>query len=211
VRRTALVVGALALLGPLTACGKGSGASALPAPAVSAPAGAAPSASPAPSDAPTLRPSAIADPGLPSTLGDGKLTDGQIKQLAQYFEDKVAAAYAAGDADALAHYLAGMQLIGNRATIEKLNSLHRRNVYSITIRKVDVSTNAGGHLIFDITAEETRNYFVDSTAATPTPLNNGLPGARAVDETIFLDFNPGNRTWYWTGEKAQQAGTGTDG
>jgi len=208
-RRTVLAAGALSLIGSLPACGKGSGTAAAPPAPVQTAASAAPSASATPSDQPTLSPSAIADPGLPSTIGDTKLTDDQILRLAQYFEDKVAEVYAAGKADDLAHYLAGMQLIGNRATIEKLNSLNRRNIYSITIHKVDVSTNANGHLIFDIAGEETRNYFVDSTAATPAPLNNGLPGPRAVNETIFLDFNQDNHTWYWTGEKAQQDPGGT--
>jgi hypothetical protein len=147
----------------------------------------------------------VADPGLASTIGPGKLSVAQVKALAQYFEDKVSAAYANGDADALDHYLAGPMLSGNRATINVLNSQHKLNVYRIKVGKVTIETSDTHSVIFDMTGDMVLDYFVDS--ATQKVLENGLPGPSQVQFAVFLDENPKTHTWYWTGEKSETSGS----
>jgi hypothetical protein len=154
---------------------------------------------------PTLSTADVADPGLPSTIGPGELTAAQVKELAQYFEDKVSAAYADGDADALDHYLAGPMLSGNRATINVLNSQNKLNVYRIKVGKVTIETNDTHSVIFDMTGDMVLNYFVDS--ATHKVIDNGLPGPSQVQFSVFFDENPKTHTWYWTGEKSETADT----
>jgi hypothetical protein len=148
----------------------------------------------------TFTASQVANPGLPSKVGAGKLSTPTIKRLAQYFEDKVSHAYATGNADALRHYLAGPMLTGNIATINLLNQKHRRNVFRIKVQSVKVVANTSHRIIFDLTGDMTVNYFFDPS--THKILNRGLPGPSQVQFTVFLDQNPKSGTWYWTGEKA---------
>jgi hypothetical protein len=152
----------------------------------------------------------IADSGLASQVGDGKLSAATVKELMQYFEDKVSAAYAAGDADALDHYLAGPMLSGNRATINVLNSQNKLNVFRIRVGKVTIETNEKSSVIFDMTGDMVLDYFVDSL--THKVLQNGLPGPSPVQFSMFFNENPKTHTWYWTGEKsgtgAKSSGTG---
>jgi hypothetical protein len=147
----------------------------------------------------TIPASEIADPGLPSQVGPAPLTTAVLTKLMQYFEDNVAQAYKAGDADALYHYLAGSMLTGNRATINLLDSRNQRNVYQITVQSVTLDTSDPDRVVFDMSGDMPINYFFDPT--TNTPLDNGLSTAGPVDFEIFIDYNPANHTWYWTGEQ----------
>jgi hypothetical protein len=156
----------------------------------------------------TLTDDQIADPGLPSTIGPGgKLSKIQVIELMQYFEDKVNDAYAQGRAEDLAHYLAGPQLNGNRATVLLLNAQHRRNVVKIQVTDVTIQANETNKLVFDLAADMTADYFVDTSTTPNTVLNNGLPGPSRLQFLVFLDYNPNNHTWYWTGEQAQTGRT----
>ncbi|MBV9871401.1 MAG: hypothetical protein JO214_12355 [Frankiaceae bacterium] len=191
----------------LTGCSSGSGGGA-PSADASAP---APTVSttqlPGPSGAPaqTLTAAQVADHGLPSRVGPGKLSTPTIKRLVQFFEDKVSHAYATGNADALRHYLAGPMLTGNVATVNLLTQKHRRNVFRIKVQSVKPVANTENRIILDLTGDMTVNYFFDP--ATHKILDHGLPGPSQVQFTVFLDRNPKTHTWYWTGEKA---GTSND-
>jgi hypothetical protein len=156
---------------------------------------------PHPSAHSSLSPEVLADPGLPSKLGPGPLTATQTKQLLQDLEDHVAQAYGAGDADALYRYLAGPMLTGNRATVSLLNTRHQRNVFRIQLGSVTIDKADSSRVVADVTADETLDYFADT--ATRKVLNSGLPGPSHLSVTVFLDYNPGNHTWYWTGQQAQ--------
>jgi hypothetical protein len=159
---------------------------------------------------PVISASALEDPGLPSQVGAGPLTEPVVQQLMQYFEDRVTDAYSKGDADSLYHYLAGGMLTGNRATINVLNSQHKRNVLHVDVTSVQIGINQANRVTLDMTGQMTRNYFTDLT--TGSTLVGGLPGPSKVSFMIFLDFNPTNHTWYWTGQgKGQGGGTGTSG
>jgi hypothetical protein len=209
-RRIAVTaIGGALLALALSGCGSGgtSAHTASPAiassPAVSPPAVSSPSV---PASAPTLTAEQVADTGLPSKVGPGKLSTPTIKRLIQFFEDKVSRAYATGNADALDHYLAGPMLNGNRATISFLTSKQKRNVYKIRVETVKPQTNEAHHVIVQMTGDMTLNYFFNP--ATRKVLDNGLPGPSQVQFTIFLDQNPKTKTWYWTGEKALTGTTG---
>jgi hypothetical protein len=201
-----------------SACGSGSGsvagvsrpnpASTLARPAPPAPLGPlAPSATSGAS--PTLTAADVADDGLPSKVGPGKLSTPTIKKLTQYFEDRVARAYATGNADALAHYLAGPMLSGNRATIALLNGKQRLNVFRLKVESVKPQTNEAHHLIINLTADMVLDYFVSTT--THKVIDNGLPGPSQVQFVIFLDQNPKTHTWYWTGEQSAAAASSGSG
>jgi hypothetical protein len=186
-----------------TACGSASHGTPSAAPAASVtqpPAPAAGPIAPTSTSAPKLGAQQVADTGLPSKVGAGKLSTPTIKRLMQFFEDKVSRAYATGDANALEHYLAGPMLTGNRATINYLASQHKRNVFRIKVESVKPQANTAHRIILDMTGDMTVNYFVDPR--TRKVLNNGLPGPSQVAFTVFLDQNPATGTWYWTGEKA---------
>jgi hypothetical protein len=208
IRPGSIRIGSLAAVAALgfavAGCSSSSTPSAVPSPSVSP--SSSPSVVPVPpgravKTTPPLSTAEVADPGLPSTIGPGKLTVAQVKQLAQYFEDKVSAAYADGDADALDHYLAGPMLSGNRATINLLNSQNKLNVYRIRVGKVTIETSGKNSVIFDLTGDMVLNYFVD--AKTHKVLENGLPGPSQVQFAVFFNENPKNHTWYWTGEKSE--------
>ncbi|HEY2794510.1 MAG TPA: hypothetical protein VGJ28_19270, partial [Micromonosporaceae bacterium] len=154
----------------------------------------------APLAAPTLSAEQIADTGLPSTVGPGKLSAPTLKRLMQFFEDKVGRAYATGNADLLDHYLAGPMLSGNRATIGLLSAQHRRNVFKIQVQSVKAQSNQADEVILEMTGDMTLNYFFDPR--THKILDHGLPGPSQVQFTVFLNQNPATHTWYWTGEKA---------
>jgi hypothetical protein len=199
----ALIVGGGLILTSLTGCSSGS-----KTPAAAPPPPVAVSSAPPPAPVP-LAPSPtrqvltarqVADSGLPSKVGAGKLSTPTIKRLMQFFEDKVSHAYATGHANALTHYLAGPMLTGNRATINLLTSKQKRNVFRIKVQSVTPQTNQAHHLIFDMTGDMTVNYFFDPR--THKVLDNGLPGPSQVQLIVFLDQNPKTGTWYWTGEKA---------
>lgn len=148
---------------------------------------------------PTVAAAQLADPGLPSQVGHAPLAGPTLQTLVQYLEDRVADAYARSDPDALYRYLAGSMLTGNRATIKLLTSRHQRNVFAIKVASVTVDTTDANRIVADITAQMTTNQFVDTT--TNQTLAGG-PGGAALRFTIFLDFNPTNHTWYWTGQRA---------
>jgi hypothetical protein len=143
--------------------------------------------------------SAIADAGLPSKVGPGPLKAPQVKLLMQFFENHVAQDFANGDATGLQTYLAGTMLTGNKGTINVLNSQSRRNIYNIDVTKVIINNNETDRVVFEMKGNMTVDYFEDST--TKQPVANELPGPSAVDFLVFLDFNPANHTWYWTGEQ----------
>jgi hypothetical protein len=157
----------------------------------------------------TLTAADVADPGLPSKIGPGKLSNATIKKLVQYFEDNVAKAYADGDANALEHYLAGPMLSGNRATITLLAKQDKLNIFRIRVQKITAETNEAEHVIIDMTGDMVLNYFIDSK--THKILENGLPGPSQVQFAIFLDRNPKTNTWYWTGEQSETTGGATSG
>jgi hypothetical protein len=163
-------------------------------------------ASASPSPASSFSAAMIADPGLPARLGPGKLTMRQVTRLMQYFEDKVADAYSTNRPDELSHYLAGPMLSGNRATILLLTKQHRRNIFRVRVGKVTLQANEHDRIVLDLDAVLTVNYFLDTSGPRPTVVNNGLPGPSHVQFLVFLDRNPGNDTWYWTGEQAAGAG-----
>jgi hypothetical protein len=205
------LLGAALLAGTLGACGS---ASTPPAPAAAprVQASTPPVSSPPPGLAgtPSLTASDVADHGLPSKVGAGKLSTPTIKRLMQFFEDKVGRAYATGNANALDHYLAGPMLSGNRATINLLTSQHRRNVFRIHVQTVKPEANQAHRVVLDMTGDMTVNYFFDPR--THKVLSNGLPGPSQVAFLVFLDQNPKTGTWYWTGEKSAAAGaTGSSG
>jgi hypothetical protein len=149
---------------------------------------------------PSLSDAQVADAGLPSTIGSGKLTVSQVTQLMQYFEDQVSAAYAAGDADELDHYLTGPMLSGNQATINLLNGEHKLNIYRVEVDKVTIETNGTHHLEFDLTGDMVVDHFVDSQ--THSVIDGGRPGPSRVHVTVVLDQNVKSGTWYWTDEKS---------
>jgi hypothetical protein len=143
--------------------------------------------------------SAITDTGLPSKVGPGPLSPAKVEPLMQYFENQVAKDYADGDANGLQTYLAGSMLTGNKGTINVLNSQSRRNIYSIDVTKVIINNNESDRVVFEMKGNMTVDYFEDST--TKQAIADELPGPSAVDFLVFLDFNPANHTWYWTGEQ----------
>jgi hypothetical protein len=201
--RAAIAVTALVVVALVTASCAGSHHASAPANASGAIGDTQPPATTLP--AVTIPAQQLADPGLPSQVGPGPLPVGVVTQLMQYFEDKVAAAYADNDADSLYRYLAGNMLTGNRASVNLLRSQGKRNVFAIAVTTVDVSDNEHDRITFDLTAQETQNYFVDTTSST---LDAGLPGPSTLYFLIFLDFNPGNGTWYWTGAQNTQGDNG---
>jgi hypothetical protein len=147
--------------------------------------------------------SAITDTGLPSQVGQGPLKSAQVKPLMQYFEDHVAQEYASGDADGLQPYLAGSMLTGNKATINVLNGQSRRNIYKIDVTQIIINANETDRVVFEMKGSMTEDYFVNAT--TNQPVADELPGPSSVDDLVFLDFNPANHTWYWTGEQNYNA------
>jgi hypothetical protein len=201
-------VGSGLLVLALSACGSSSSGGSTPAAAPRASSSPAAVGSPplAPKSAPTLTAQQVADTGLPSKVGPGKLSKPTIKKLIQYFENRVNHAYATGNAGALDHYLAGPMLSGNAGTINFLNSKHKRNVVRIRVETVKPQTNEAHHLIVNMTGDMTLNYFFNPR--TKKVLDNGLPGPSQVAFLVFMDQNPKTKTWYWTGEKSA---TDTDG
>jgi hypothetical protein len=177
--------------------------SAAPSPALSPPLAVSP---PAQSAQPsTLSAEQVADNGLPSKVGSGKLSARTLKRLVQFFEDKVSRAYADGNPDALDHYLAGPMLSGNRATINLLTSRHRRNIFKIRVESVKPQSDQAHSAIVEMTGDMTLNYFADPR--THKVLDNGLPGPSQVQFIVFLNQNPATGTWYWTGEKSATSST----
>jgi hypothetical protein len=157
----------------------------------------------------TVPATAIADPGLPSQVGEGPLTQAIVQQLMQYFENNVAAAYANDDPDSLFRYMAGDMLTGNRGSVNVLKSQGERNVFSISVTSVDIDTNEQTRVTFDMTANEDSDYFLDTTGST---LVGGSPGPSTLDFLMFFDFNPNNHTWYWTGaENEADSSSGASG
>jgi hypothetical protein len=184
-------------------CSSSSSPSASTTPAVSA--SSSPSVVPVPpgravETAPTLSRSDVADDGLASHVGDGKLSTAEVRALMQYFENKVSAAYADGDADALDHYLTGQLLSGNRATINVLSGQHKLNIFRIQVGKVTIEKYEKNRVIFDMGGGMVIDYFVDSK--THKVLDNGLPGPSQARFEMYFTENPKTRTWYWTGEKS---------
>jgi hypothetical protein len=149
--------------------------------------------------------SAITDTGLPSQVGPGPLKTAKVKSLMQFFENHVAAAYASGDPNGLQSYLAGSMLTGNKATINVLNGQSRRNIYKINVTKIIMNANESDRVVFEVKGSMTEDYFENST--TNQPVADELPGPSSVDDLVFLDFNPANHTWYWTGEQNYNAST----
>ncbi len=132
----------------------------------------------------------------------------------QFFEDHVSQAYSVGNADALKPYLAGSMLTGNKGTINVLNGQNKRNIYQINVASVSLDNDEADRVVFDMTGNMVTDYFENT--ATKQPVANGLPGPSSVDFLVFLDFNPNNKTWYWTGEQnlsttGSGASTGTSG
>jgi hypothetical protein len=203
------VVGSGLLAVSLVGCGSGTH-QASPAPVVASPSAATASpVTPLATSAPVLSAQDVADPGLPSKVGAGKLSTPTIKRLMQFFEDKVSQAYATGHADVLDHYLAGPMLNGNRATISLLSSQHKRNVFKIRVESVKPQADQAHRVVFDMTGDMTLNYFFDP--GTKKILDNGLPGPSQVQFLVFLDQNPKTGTWYWTGEQSDANQSGSTG
>jgi hypothetical protein len=204
-RRTAGSKGLRWLLLPLSivaaSCSSGGHPSAAP------PAASTPSAAPTTTTTPavSLPAAEIADPGLPSQVGQGPLSQTVVQNLMQYFEDNVATAYANDDPDSLYRYMAGPMLIGNRGSVNVLKSQGKRNVYTISVSTIDIDTNEQTRVTFDMTAAETSDYFLDTTGST---LVGGAPGPSTLDFLMFIDFNPTNHTWYWTGAENEADSSG---
>jgi hypothetical protein len=192
------VIAAALLLGACSGTSKPSSLPAPPTTGVAVGPTAPPPTGPPPTEV-TVPASALVDAGLPSQVGPAPLSTAVLTRLAQYFEDNVAAAYKAGDAGALYHYLAGPMLTGNRATINLLNSHNQRNVFEITVQSVTIDTSDADRVVFDMAGDMPINYFYDTT--TKAPLDNGLSTAGPLDVEMFIDYNPANHTWYWTGEQ----------
>jgi hypothetical protein len=151
--------------------------------------------------------SAITDNGLPSKVGHGPVSATTVKSLMQYFENHVSQAFANGDADDLESYLAGTMLTGNKATINVLNAQSRRNIYKIDVTKVIINNNETDRVVFEMKGNMTVDYFENTS--TNQPVADGMPGPSPVDFLVFLDFNPANHTWYWTGEQNYSTTTGS--
>ncbi|MBV9412365.1 MAG: hypothetical protein JO148_12265 [Acidimicrobiia bacterium] len=192
-RRRSTALASIALLGAvMAACGAGGGHKA----AVGQRARSGPSSSAATVSIPAA---ALADPGLPSQVGPGPLSTPVATQLMQYFEDRVAQAYATNDADSLYRYLAGPMLTGNRGTINAFVARHRRNVLHLVVDNVTIDTADKTRTVLDMNGHLTDNRFFDTT--TGQPLLGGASQNGPVGFQVFLDYNPGNHTWYWTGEQ----------
>jgi hypothetical protein len=125
----------------------------------------------------------------------------------QYFENHVASAFASGNANGLESYLAGSMLTGNKGTINVLNAQSRRNIYKIDVTSITINNNETDRVVFEMKGNMTEDYFENTT--TNQQVADGLPGPSAVDFLVFLDFNPANHTWYWTGEQNYNTTTGS--
>jgi hypothetical protein len=160
----------------------------------------------------SMGPSQLADPGLAAQIPVGPMSQGNAKNLMQFFENEVAIAYQSGNANLLDHYLAGPMLTGNAGTINYLNTQHKHNVFRIDVTAASIDTNSTDRVVFDMAGEMTVDYFVDTT--TNKVLEDGLPGPSQLDFLVFFDYNPANHTWYWTGEQDESgnaAGSASSG
>ena len=129
------------------------------------------------------------------------LTPSQARALVEDDEHRLADAYAAGDSSGLAQFLAGPELRGNSATINVLNGRHQRNVFHLVVDSVVEDSATGDRTVVTLTDHTTDNAFVDAT--TGKALNGGLPGPEAQSFVLFLDRNPHDGRWYWTGAQKQ--------
>jgi len=160
-------------------------------------------------------PSAMAPSGPPATpvggaslapavnvLGPGPLTAKQVETLLQDFYDRLSVAYASGDPSHLGDFLAGPELTGNKAQIELFNSHHERRIFHAVFNSLTVTSNSAEKVVFNEIDHTTDNHLVDTN--TNQVLNQGFPGPAVEAFTIFFDYNPNNRTWYWTGAQANK-------
>jgi hypothetical protein len=137
----------------------------------------------------------------PATVPGRAPTLEQVRGLIEGFEQSLSAAYAAGDRTRLAGFLAGPQLQGNVATIDVLDARHQRNIFHVQLDSVSIASATPDRVVVNLRDHTTDDYFVDTT--TGQTLNGGLPGPEAQSFIIFVDRNPANGNWYWTGAQKQ--------
>jgi hypothetical protein len=186
--RGALGGGGLVLAAALLAACDGGGtsaSSASPSSRASTP-GAATTATPS-GPAPT--------PGI-NTRPPGQLDAAACRALIIDFDERLSQAYAAGDPAHLDGFLAGVELSGHTAAINQLNAKHLRNVFHVQFDSLQITSSTAQRVVFTLSDHTTDNHFVDTT--TNQVINQGFPGPATQSFTIFLDYNPQNRTWYWT-------------
>ncbi len=175
---------AAALLAGCDGGGTASPGSASPSPSPPAPAsGATTPSGPAPT------------PGI-NTRPPGELDAAACRALIVDFDERLSQAYAAGDPSHLDTFLAGVELTGHRASIQQLTSRHLRNIFHVQFDSLTITSSTPQRVVFNLLDHTTDNHFVDTT--TNQVVNQGFPGPASQAFTIFLDYNPQNRTWYWT-------------
>lgn len=189
IRCAASAGGAAVLLASLAACGSAD------APAI----GSGPSGLASPSAAPS-----VAGPTAPVTALNrltphGPLSTVQLRALVIDFEDRLSAAYAAGDTSQLNEFLAGPELTGIAATIAQLDTRHQRNIFHVAFDLLSITKAAADEMIFHLVVHTTDNHFVD--VDTNQVLNQGYPGPQAEAFTMYFSYNPADHAWYWTGAK----------
>ena len=126
----------------------------------------------------------------------GELDAAACRDLIVDFDNRLSAAYAAGDPSTLDQFLAGVELKGHDATIRQLNAKHLRNIFHVQFDSLEITSNTPDRVVFILNAHTTDNHFVDTT--TNQVVNQGFPGPASQQFQIFFDYNPQNQTWYWT-------------
>ncbi len=191
---TAPAMGVACLLATLAGCGSADTPSTSARPtAVASPSAGAP----------------IAGPTLPVTAVNrltpvGPLTPVQLRALVIYFEDRLSAAYAAGDTSRLNQFLAGpTSCTGISATITQLDQRHQRNIFHVAFNSLTITKSEPYEMLFHLFVHTTDNHFVD--VDTNKVLNDGYPGPQAEAFTMYFSYNPGDHAWYWTGAQTESA------
>jgi hypothetical protein len=126
----------------------------------------------------------------------GELDAAACRDLIVDFDNRLSAAYAAGDPSHLDQFLAGVELSGHEATIRQLNAKHLRNIFHVQFDSLQITSNSPQRVVFILNDHTTDNHFVDTT--TNQVVNQGFPGPASQQFQIFFDYNPQNQTWYWT-------------
>jgi hypothetical protein len=134
-------------------------------------------------------------PGI-NTRPPGQLDAAACRALIVDFDERLSQAYGAGDPTHLDGFLAGVELSGHTAAINQLDAKHLRNVFHVQFDSLQITSSTAQRVVFTLSDHTTDNHFVDTT--TGQVINQGFPGPAAQSFTIFLDYNPQNRTWYWT-------------
>jgi hypothetical protein len=188
-RIAALAVSAAAALA-CAACGDDAGAQGTTAPSASAASPSTGTAAPAAAVSPAGTPA-------PNVLPAAVPTVEQLKDMMEYFDTRLADAFARGDTSHLGDFLAGSELQGVSSTITVLDQRHQRNVFHVAFDSLTVTSSSPDQVTFDMLDHTTVDEFVD--ASTNSVLNGGLPGPQAQTFMIFLSYDPDAHAWFWTG------------